>query len=799
MKINFTTPTIINNQYNVKTQNICSNRCITNNKPVQSINNVAFKSSLGNYCRDIIDKANNVKKLREIGIEEPYIYSLSIMSDSGIEKIKKLLESEVPIESISMLDGSVIEGSESKDLIEAMTNLSEYIVGTLYYNNKLKSVVHSKEFQENKQLLRKIKNLEDPNNKIITAKEYFQNYLIGFKPKKINKLSLQDKYYLLSSLLRFQGEIDKNEITFSKEEREKLRIKQTIAQLQKSLFNAIQPTEISEEDAKSLFTGFLTNNNSEIETTLKTFDFKQYGKEGLPLKYSRKEYLKDLSNILSGVDNETIETIFDKLDITPLGKSKFYGYNGIIDLSKLNLNNPIEKEVYRISENFIKNNEVITGNKKADECLNSLIKGMPEFINIIGKSQHINHNYSVDIHTLKVLQTCMNDKRYEQLEDIDKLCLKISILFHDMAKSEGEIDKSHQYKSALYAKDIIKRYRLPKSFKTRVYEFVKNHHWNELYNTGQIHVEETAGALRRNNDFLMGQIMASADLYNVSDSIYTKYIKSLSKENMEPIIKALDNINESGQLIFTSKIINPNKLDTVVFDNKEFKVLYLNKIKEDEDLSEKGFPKGTKYNDLRFIAHMIDYNPHNESMQLQTTNDIVKDENEGYLSATLITPRYTKTYGKRTIGFSLDAENANIGMVDYQNLASGILKNEKNFLIDINKNSDRFPIPYEFKKSFNLSDEEYKDLFMKLSNYKYITQIKDDKFYKAGNKNISGKDIKDVITKANNNLAYYGNPNEITVFMPKIDGFISKVSIDKIPKIYLDYIYEKNLPIIMIK
>ena len=62
------------------------------------------------------------------------------------------------------------------------------------------------------------------------------------------------------------------------------------------------------------------------------------------------------------------------------------------------------------------------------EVLDGLIKGMPEFTAIVGKNNMEPYAFSVDIHTLKVLQSAMNNPLYQTLGDLDKTILKYAII-----------------------------------------------------------------------------------------------------------------------------------------------------------------------------------------------------------------------------------------------------------------------------------------------------------------------------------------------------------------------------------
>ena len=112
--------------------------------------------------------------------------------------------------------------------------------------------------------------------------------------------------------------------------------------------------------------------------------------DGLNLKYSRQDFLKDLSKICE--DNPSAADIIQqKTGIELILEDKITGYNGLIHLNELNQNDKAEKMIYDCMHKFMYDNEVQTGNKELDTELNHIIKVFPEFINTIGKKQHGTH------------------------------------------------------------------------------------------------------------------------------------------------------------------------------------------------------------------------------------------------------------------------------------------------------------------------------------------------------------------------------------------------------------------------
>ena len=312
-----------------------------------------------------------------------------------------------------------------------------------------------------------------------------------------------------------------------------------------------------------MFKGFFSNNNPKLDNLLKSTDFTIYQKQGLPLSYSRSQFLFDLDIILSKLDIQSKSKLLSKLQITEIRdkQAKLIGYDKIINLNFVPETKE-EQKALELAKKFILQNRVITNNEELNKALNSLIKGMPEFINIIGKQQHNTHSYSLDIHILTVLNEVLNNPEYDSLSNIEKLCTKLTIILHDISKPQGINDKTHPLTSALYAKDILERYNLPYEIKDRIFELIKNHHWLEEYNTNQKDEGYIAAQFRRKNDIKIARIMAQADLKAVdkSHSFYNMFKSALDKPMQQPIDEKLNLINQTGQLFLTSKIINKSHL-----------------------------------------------------------------------------------------------------------------------------------------------------------------------------------------------------------------------------------------------
>ena len=297
-----------------------------------------------------------------------------------------------------------------------------------------------------------------------------------------------------------------------------------ISTLNKMLGEKVPVVRVSSEIQKNFLSAFLSNKNQTSDNILKTHDFSQYGKEGIPLKYSRKDFCKNINALISELTEEEQNILLEHFGLKRGQKytDGTVSFDGILNNRKFGVNNvraEVQDAANRISEEiekFTVKNETLFKDAELKKFFDTVIKGLPEFTEVIGKEQHNAHEYSVDIHTLKVLQSCMNNPLYSTLSDTDKTILKMSVLLHDLGKPSGRRDETHANMSAYYAEGILEKFKLSADVKDRITNIIQNHHWFASYNMGFSSVEDVAVRCRRPGDFKIYQIMAKADLENVN-------------------------------------------------------------------------------------------------------------------------------------------------------------------------------------------------------------------------------------------------------------------------------------------
>ena len=262
-------------------------------------------------------------------------------------------------------------------------------------------------------------------------------------------------------------------------------------------------------------------NDKKIDDILSSQEMDDYiekkPKAGIELTFSREDFTKQLCDTLNLLDSDRANVIQKKLGIK-ITDSPF-GYNGIITDKNLDCEEDDEKKVYLLINRFLHQNRVISHNQDIADALNVLIGAFPEFINIIGKKQHRTHKYSVDMHTLKVLRYTLLDEDYKKLNEKEKMCIKLTVLFHDFGKDEGQVDEGHPQKSAEIAADILSELNFNNENKSYIDKMIKNHHWFKRANTTESieTLKEIADKFRDGNDLIIAKIIAEADVKSVNE------------------------------------------------------------------------------------------------------------------------------------------------------------------------------------------------------------------------------------------------------------------------------------------
>lgn len=772
---------------------------------VQSrIAKLAEKNISEKYLKDIttLNKSQfkNALKLLDRNLPHFIIKDIATLEQSQFENALKLLDAGLyfsEVKSIATLDKNQFKKAYNLINKGMCPNAAKKIacldddttyknsIGLMYRDMKIQNIISILELgneQSTKAL--KLSNLGATNEDINTfIHTNFSEFYIETLPfiEKSNIYSVIGNILNLKKLNKVLSDDEIKQLT------------KNYDKLSDDLNSVITPTEVSKENIIHGITGFFANNNSKLDEVFAKADFTQYGKNGIPLKYSRKEFLTDLSNTLKNLPKEKQTQILNKMRIEAIkdDNGNITGYNGIINLSKLS-NEGIEADVLNLATKFIKNNSIQTGNKEQDEALNCLIEAVPEFVNIIGKQQHSTQNLSLDAHILTVYKEAINSEEFKTLSAAGKTCLKWATILHDIAKNEEITDKKHPYISSLYAKNILGKYNISNNMQNRICELIKNHHWLEEYANSITDTDKTAFYFRRNEDFTIAKIMAKADLKGVSKEFYETHSSVLNKLTEVP--NSIEKINSTGQLLYTSKIIKNDLIPKIKYNEKTYKVINFTELSEDTDLSVYGFEPDTTPKTTRLFVHM-----NNKAVKLDVIEKLANTTNGSFLCASYVSPKKCPTYNDLKFGVSLEAENINIANYTRTNQFSGNKKDYDDFFGMINKTRNRNDQSDFIMKTLNINAEEYAELFKQIAPKQFLSQIKNDEIYNIEQKQLTGASIKKALQKLSQNSLCAMLHNEANLYQPHINAFVAKVdNISKIPKEFLQFVERYDLPIFLL-
>lgn len=568
--------------------------------------------------------------------------------------------------------------------------------------------------------------------------------------------------------------------------------------ISKTLSGVKPNVKISSAQQREFLVKTLSNNNAKANKVFKEFDFAKYGTDGLPLKYSRKDFMNNVEDILNDLPTQ------DRVEILSHYGIENDNFDGLLN------NRPFEdlsgyspefknaaKKVQSEIDKFTTKNEVDIPDKEVKEILDGLIKGLPEFTSIVGKQQHGTHAYSVDIHMLKVLQDAMNNPAYRKLSDKSKTVLKFAAILHDVGKAAGVVDSNHFRTSANYMSSILDKFNLPTEMKHQIIDAVDNHHWFGDFNTDKLSAQDVAAKCRRSGDLEVYKILAKADLANVSSTFHYRVTGTSNKaeydafidKKMSEVDVEIKKMNSNAPVVFDSKILNGGKkfpTKKVVKNGVEYNVRVLNlaDLPEGMPLEKYGFVPGTTKENATFGVHFSD-SPR-ESYDVITSDTRRLAQGHPIFSYMLLKWGHAGRISQEGLIFNVD--NSNTVIASSVNSVSGFKKNLREHSSPFFNDgsmvaNERAKISNLIREHLSenagvkLSRDEYAELFDKyLKSKKYITQIKED--VKIGDKVIKANDLKTAIEKAQETLFTYNKSNEVD---GSFDGNNEMTTVDPVP------------------
>ena len=748
---------------------------------------------------EFINKLIETKYYKKLGKQTDYVTSttLSVTNKNTISLINK------------MVDDGTLTADNNTDIWK--------IVGTATNNNA--SMKYISEFYDTEKdfflshmgfsVDYQLKELYASHFTNITDKNVdFAIELLHSRRGKLNDSNLDDYINIIKS-------IDKQGYSFldANDKHTLLAVISKLGDTDKALFkkhgfnidtisktlSGVKPNvKISSAQQREFLVKTLSNNNAKANKVFKEFDFAKYGTDGLPLKYSRKDFMNNVEDILNDLPTQ------DRVEILSHYGIENDNFDGLLN------NRPFEdlsgyspefknaaKKVQSEIDKFTTKNEVDIPDKEVKEILDGLIKGLPEFTSIVGKQQHGTHAYSVDIHMLKVLQDAMNNPAYSKLSDKSKTVLKFAAILHDVGKAAGVVDSNHFRTSAIYMSSILDKFNLPTEMKHQIIDAVDNHHWFGDFNTDKLSAQDVAVKCRRSGDLEVYKILAKADLANVSSTFHYRVTGTSNKaeydafidKKMSEVDVEIKKMNSNAPVVFDSKILNGGKkfpTKKVVKDGVEYNVRVLNlaDLPEGMPLEKYGFVSGTTKENATFGVHFSD-SPR-ESYDVITSDTRRLAQGHPIFSYMLLKWGHAGRISQEGLIFNVD--NSNTVIASSVNSVSGFKKNLREHSSPFFNDgsmvaNERAKISNLIREHLSenagvkLSRDEYAELFDKyLKSKKYITQIKED--VKIGDKVIKANDLKTAIEKAQETLFTYNKSNEVD---GSFDGNNEMTTVDPVP------------------
>lgn len=606
----------------------------------------------------------------------------------------------------------------------------------------------------------------------------------------------------LTQLLSFQRKLD----LFKTEAASKLTSWSiSLTTIEQELQNAFSHTIETAAITPAIQTDFFQKviaNHSPTETAIEEIPLST---DGLPLQFSRQDFITQLNQLTQTMSAEDKQILFQTLDIEPTydRDQQLCGYEGIPNFNQLSDSaSPLldyDPHIKQLFQQFFLENAVVTANEEVNDLLNALITALPEFLTVVGKKQHQQQQYPLDTHTFKVLQETLNHPQYNQLNSLNKVILKLSIILHDLAKTEGVNDPEHDLKGALYARDLLQKFKLSTIVKDRVFSMVKHHHWLADLDEKRQTPTEVAAALRYPQEHLMAQIFTQADLKGVSEDFYQKHQAQLSPDAQKEVSEAIAHHYEQGiPLMFTPLL------------QKNIPLIDLTTIAADADVSAYGFAPDTKKQNLRFAVHFID--DFDLLQNLKTVQALSNVAYESVLSLSIIKPDKTSSYNNFKFGFLMDIPHVNIAAALNENFFSGYQKGFSQFAQILSSDQEsRTYIRTHFLSALQkdttdysgvtLNSSEYGQLYQQLIHKNSLNQIRDDDVFSINEKKLSGKQVKSALQVATDSLfdTKQNQHNEIVAYHPQISGIIAKVNqIADVPAALQEFAQNNHLPIILV-
>ena len=523
----------------------------------------------------------------------------------------------------------------------------------------------------------------------------------------------------------------------------------------------------------------------------------------LELDYSLKDFKNNVWNIVKGSHYSDRTKALDYfgfelknnngiLEMTgfPSADKPDGRLNAIKDKDVQSLIKKLTPEVIKFTQN---NSVTIKNAPDVSNDLTAIVQAFPEFLTTIGKVQHGTHDFTLDVHSLKVLQGVIKNPLYQDLDKKDQKLLRIAALFHDLTKAENKPDSDHPKNSAFDVYYLLDKLDMKEKDKLKIYQIIKNHSWLAHYDFSKDMTQKTAFDMRSGNAFLLQTILTEADLKGVqkNDRFYIAYSGKLDKAKTE-INNALWELQKTAINLPQAKIpkaseLNLHSPNVKVLNSGGIKnvVLYLH---NGMDLQKAGFKNCKSLNDFNILVHGLDNK--NDASMFQALGLI---DSKALLSTSYIIYSKQNYRAFRTEGFVLDVPASNIHAAYWRDFGSGCKKTIKDlFNIYLFKNNEqRNYISEQIKKELHLDSEHYVKLFNLIEDMPMDElDQKAPKVAKAYRKIFENMEMA--------KRSWGRNYNEILVTSPKIQGiFCYDKSPESISSYLRKYAERNDIPIVV--
>ena len=768
---------------------------------------------------------------------DPYIMiKLAKLSDSDFEKFQKA-SSRCTIYPVTVLDLLTLNDEQFQRLFDR--DLFSYMNTHESWDNYLEDApvmmalaeLDDKEYQSFVSQKNNCKTIK-ARTLIVKAEK------LGLDRKqKLNEFSIKEKREFLQLLLQkgdtilwkdFQDNFNCSDIVPKDVEEYNVLMKKLIKSV------GIDTKPIAETEKTALFNAL--DNLSKPNAEFRKLDIKNPSFK-LTAQYPRNQFKNDILKLVQNLDETEKSKVWDyfgfEIKANQYGYMVMSGYPALLNNGEklAEIENPETKSVIEQIKPYIKKyteeNKILSDNKFVSQemanTLNDIFNALPELYTIIGKEQHDTHDYSVDVHTLAVLQECINNPNFEHLTNEEKQTLVLTTLLHDITKEEYAIDKSHPTESSFDAYYILEKLGLPKQQHMNIYQLIKNHDLLEHCNKGPIDpttgkslpipedeqdkkIKKYAYELRSGNIAELALMLTKADLLGVTrdGSFFDIYGKALDKvgkklRNEIKMVKSTAIPLPQTKIPSASKLIadgeNVKEITTYDKDGNTIKnkVLYL---KKGMDLSKYGFDKGVTAENFNVIIHGFD----TEGQQI-ALDALELANQDALLSASYVVYDKGNYRAFRQQGFIKEVQSDDIGAAYYRDFGSGCKKTTENLINNyLNGNciSYRKYVPQLIKDALNINDEEYIALYEEIKN-KPLDILEQEKPYVA-------YALKDIFAKMEvHKRKFQRNYNEALItkgenkaiyFYGKNADESGRYEVENMPEFLRKYAQENDIPLI---